>query len=247
MCPGLKQADHRPDGTCLRKVREKYMAYMDAYLSKLLKPAEFTEMVARVFGGISRSSVYVRQEASMTHNTDRTHLMVNKPQHRSCVHGGRPHRRRSADQETSMKSNTRQRHGYRQLGLWVVLLAASALLLGGPGVEAQGRQFRVAVLTAGLIVDPALEGLREGLAQLGYHEGKDIAFMVEDAQGEVASLASRAAKIVEAKPDVIVHYRHRADGRGQAGHHDDCPSSSPLLPIRCGRAWSPATPRRRTI
>jgi len=49
----------------------------------------------------------------------------------------------------------------------------------------------------------ALEGLREGLTQLGYHEGNNLAFMVEDVQGKVASLASDAAKIVEAKPDLI--------------------------------------------
>jgi putative tryptophan/tyrosine transport system substrate-binding protein len=102
-----------------------------------------------------------------------------------------------------MKSNTRQRHGYRQLRLWVVLLEASVILIGLPGVGAQGRQFRVAVLTPGGAFSPALEGIREGVAQLGYQEGKNIVFMVEDAQGEVASLAKRAAKIVEAKPDVI--------------------------------------------
>jgi putative tryptophan/tyrosine transport system substrate-binding protein len=120
-----------------------------------------------------------------------------------CAQGGRPNRRRSTDQEARMKSNTRQRHGYQQLGLWVVLLAASALFVGLPGVGAQGRQFRVGVLTPGLAFSPALGGLREGLAQLGYQEGKNLTFMVEDAQGEVASLANRATSIVEAKPDVI--------------------------------------------
>jgi putative tryptophan/tyrosine transport system substrate-binding protein len=102
-----------------------------------------------------------------------------------------------------MKSNTRQRHGYRQLGLWVVLLAASAPYVGAPGVGAQGRQFQVAILTPGPIAAPAVDGFREGLAQLGYTEGKNIAYMVEDAQGELASLANRAAKIAEAKPDVM--------------------------------------------
>src|SRR6266851_8831643 len=72
-----------------------------------------------------------------------------------------------------------------------------------PWGGAPARYYQVAVLTPGLAFSPALEGLREGFAQLGYHEGKDIAFMVEDVQGEVASLAGRAASIVEAKPDVI--------------------------------------------
>jgi putative tryptophan/tyrosine transport system substrate-binding protein len=41
------------------------------------------------------------------------------------------------------------------------------------------------------------------LTPSGYREGENLALMIEDAQGEVAGLASRAAKIVEAKPDVI--------------------------------------------
>jgi putative tryptophan/tyrosine transport system substrate-binding protein len=102
-----------------------------------------------------------------------------------------------------MKPHTRQRRRVRQVGLWVVLWAASVLLLDVAGVGAQGRQFLIGVLTPGGAFSPALEGFREGVAQLGYQEGKNIALMVENAQGEVASLASRAAKIVEAKPDVM--------------------------------------------
>jgi putative tryptophan/tyrosine transport system substrate-binding protein len=102
-----------------------------------------------------------------------------------------------------MKPQARQRRGVRHVGLWVVLLAAAALLPGVSRVGAQGRQFHVAVLTSGLAFSPALDGLREGLAQLGYHEGENIAFMVEDAQGDVPSLTSRAENIVAAKPAVI--------------------------------------------
>jgi putative tryptophan/tyrosine transport system substrate-binding protein len=102
-----------------------------------------------------------------------------------------------------MKPHTRQRRRVRQVGLWVVLWAASVLLLDVAGVGAQGRQFLIGVLNPGGAFSPALEGFREGVAQLGYQEGKNIALMVENAQGEVASLASRAAKIVEAKPDAM--------------------------------------------
>jgi len=96
-----------------------------------------------------------------------------------------------------------QRHGYVRAWGGAVLVALWALLSGGGPVEAQAPRYRVAVLTPGPPFNLALEGLREGLMQLGYHEGKDLTFLVEDAQGEVASLASRAAKIVEAKPEVI--------------------------------------------
>jgi putative tryptophan/tyrosine transport system substrate-binding protein len=106
-------------------------------------------------------------------------------------------------QETTMVVKSRQRDRRLKSWLGAVLLAVWALLGGGVLVEAQAPRHRIAVLTAGLIAGPAVEGLREGLAQLGYTEGKNIAYMVEDAQGEVASLANRAAKLVEAKPDVI--------------------------------------------
>jgi putative ABC transport system substrate-binding protein len=103
---------------------------------------------------------------------------------------------------TTVNCGATQRHGY--LGIWcgAVLLAVWACLVGGALVEAQSPRYRVAVL-ASRLNRPVLEGLHEGLAQLGYSEGKNIAFLTEDAQGEVESLAGRAAKIVAAKPDVI--------------------------------------------
>ena len=101
---------------------------------------------------------------------------------------------------------TKRIRPYRCLRAWcgAVVLAVSALGVGVSLAWAPARHYQVAVLTPGLAFSPALEGLREGFTQLGYHEGKDIAFLVEDVQGEGASLASLAARIVEAKPDVIV-------------------------------------------
>jgi putative ABC transport system substrate-binding protein len=85
-----------------------------------------------------------------------------------------------------------------------MLVAVWVLLGGGVLAEVQAPSYRVAVLNAGLPLQPVLEGLREGLTQLGYPEGKNLTFVVEDVQGDITSLASRAAQVVEAKPDVIV-------------------------------------------
>jgi putative ABC transport system substrate-binding protein len=49
----------------------------------------------------------------------------------------------------------------------------------------------------------ALEGLREGLAALGYTEGHNLTFHVEDARGEVARLPHLAARLVAAQPDLL--------------------------------------------
>ena len=96
-----------------------------------------------------------------------------------------------------------QQHGGSRAWGGALVLTVWTLLMGGVPAGAQPPRSRVAVLTPGMHFSLALEGLREGLAQLGYHEGKDLAFLVEDTHGEVASRASRAAKIVEAHPDVI--------------------------------------------
>jgi ABC-type uncharacterized transport system substrate-binding protein len=102
-----------------------------------------------------------------------------------------------------MNLHTRRRCSFHPVRLWVVLLAAAVLCFDMFGATAQGRQVRVGVLTSGETYNQALVGLREGLAQLDYREGHNLTLMIEDAGGDVAGLADRAAKIVQAKPDVV--------------------------------------------
>jgi len=61
----------------------------------------------------------------------------------------------------------------------------------------------VGVLTPGLTYDPVLNGLRKGLEKLGYKEGRTLEFVVEDSKRSLLDFAPRAAKLVEAKPDVL--------------------------------------------
>jgi putative ABC transport system substrate-binding protein len=70
-------------------------------------------------------------------------------------------------------------------------------------VSGQPSQARVAVLTPGLSFEPVQTGLQEGLALLGYKEGKNITFMVNDTKGSTVDLASRVAKLLAAKPNVL--------------------------------------------
>jgi putative tryptophan/tyrosine transport system substrate-binding protein len=85
-----------------------------------------------------------------------------------------------------------------------VLLAVSALCIGVALAGVQPRQYRVAVFTNGLTAGPVLEGLQEGLAQLGYVEGMNVTFIVEDTRGAVPDLVQRAARLAAANPDVLV-------------------------------------------
>jgi len=88
-----------------------------------------------------------------------------------------------------------------------VIVAALVSMICGwsrPGfVTAQTFPIRIGVLTPGLTFGPVLEGLREGLEKLGYKEEQNIRFMIEDSQGDLSGLASRAAKLLNAKPAVL--------------------------------------------
>jgi putative ABC transport system substrate-binding protein len=87
-------------------------------------------------------------------------------------------------------------------------VAASALvvlcaLLFAAGARAAQPMSVIGVLTPGMIYDPILEGLRQGLEKFGYREGRDLRIVVEDSQGDMVNLNFRAAKLMESKPDVI--------------------------------------------
>src|SRR6266550_8393807 len=63
---------------------------------------------------------------------------------------------------------------------------------------------RIGVLTPGGDFAPVLEGMRQGLAQLGYVEGKQITLIVEDTKMETLDPVKAAMRLVAAKPDLLV-------------------------------------------
>jgi putative ABC transport system substrate-binding protein len=83
----------------------------------------------------------------------------------------------------------------------------SVLIAAGFGcicaAAAQSSPPLIGVLTPGITLDPALAGMREGMAKLGFKEGKDFKLLVEDSKGDPQNFAALAAKIIEAKPDLI--------------------------------------------
>jgi ABC-type uncharacterized transport system substrate-binding protein len=75
--------------------------------------------------------------------------------------------------------------GIRSIGLTALWLVCW-LVLARSSAAASSVHYRVGVLISRLPFDQAVEGLREGLGQLGYHEQENLAFMIENAHGEVA-------------------------------------------------------------
>ncbi|HXK27969.1 MAG TPA: ABC transporter substrate-binding protein [Candidatus Binatia bacterium] len=62
---------------------------------------------------------------------------------------------------------------------------------------------QIGVLTPGLTFDPVFRGLQEGLARLGYTEGKNISFIVENTKGNTSDLGNRAVRLAESKPKAL--------------------------------------------
>jgi putative ABC transport system substrate-binding protein len=89
--------------------------------------------------------------------------------------------------------------------LWTIV--ALALLAAPLAADAQraGRTPRVGVLYVGTLqgVNRCDEGFRQGLAEIGYAEGKSIALEIRAAEGKFERLSELAAELIRLKVDVI--------------------------------------------
>jgi putative ABC transport system substrate-binding protein len=86
-------------------------------------------------------------------------------------------------------------------------MASVSLLVAAPlGAETQqfARAPRIGVVRVGAPPDPAVEGLRQGLRELGYVEGRTIAIEYRWAEGKPDRLNGLAAELVRLRVDVIV-------------------------------------------
>jgi putative ABC transport system substrate-binding protein len=88
----------------------------------------------------------------------------------------------------------------------IVVAVLSLALLAAP--LAAGAQVakvpRIGVLRVGAPPDPAIEGFRQGLRELGYVEGRTIAIEYRWAEGRPDRLSDLAAELARLQVDVIV-------------------------------------------
>src|SRR5690349_9169184 len=88
-----------------------------------------------------------------------------------------------------------------------LVLAAVLLLLNFPAKAQQsGKVWKIGVLVSGTeaLNKPRDEGLRQGLREFGYEEGKNITIEYRFGDGKLDRLPQLARELVEQKPDVIV-------------------------------------------
>ncbi len=85
----------------------------------------------------------------------------------------------------------------------VTAFCAIVALVLGSSSAVRSMEHRVAVLTPGLTFDPVLHGVQDGLARMGYVEGKNVTYLIDDTKGDTADLLPRAEKLLASKPDVL--------------------------------------------
>jgi putative tryptophan/tyrosine transport system substrate-binding protein len=98
-------------------------------------------------------------------------------------------------------------------------LLALVLLALPAATVAQAAAHRIAILTPGLTFDPVAAGLRDGLARLGYQEGRNVAFAVENTHGQIADLGLPARRLIAGRPDVlfVVNTAHTTAAKAATG------------------------------
>ena len=78
------------------------------------------------------------------------------------------------------------------------------LLFTSPQLALTQNVFRIGALISDDLFLPAIEGFKKKMAELGYTEGKNINYELHNAKGSAETLNKLAARVVQAKPDLIV-------------------------------------------
>src|ERR671924_1956416 len=105
-----------------------------------------------------------------------------------------------------------------------LVFALSALLFVlSPAAEAQqpGKIYRIGMLLGG---SPYVEAFREGLRDLGYIEGKNVAIEYRYTEGNRERYADFVSDLVRLKVDVII-----ADGSGAAAAAKEATNTIPIV------------------
>jgi len=127
-----------------------------------------------------------------------------------------------------------------------VLFLALALLLSVPPVgEAQEtrRPIRIGVLNAAFAAShPTVEGLKAGLRELGFEDGRQVTFDIRFTEGRLDTMPEAAGALVKSGVDVIFTSQEAATKAARTARRS--PPSATASPS--GRRSSTAPTRSRT-
>lgn len=91
----------------------------------------------------------------------------------------------------------RRRRGFPFIGLVLLVLLAPAV------AHAQARVHSVGVVLLGGPYTQAVDGLRDGLRELGFEEGKQYALLIRDTSGDLRAVSEAARQLEREKVDLI--------------------------------------------
>lgn len=89
---------------------------------------------------------------------------------------------------------------------WGILasIIVIVLLLSGCSEAAQPRTFTIGAVNLTPALDPAWEGFKAGMTELGYIEGENVTYLYDGPAGSIDKLEPIAQSLVEAHVDLIV-------------------------------------------
>jgi putative ABC transport system substrate-binding protein len=97
-------------------------------------------------------------------------------------------------------------HNSRRTVIVVITLIGLLLTACGAGQPAPStpKVFTIGVVSGGSNMDPVLEAFKAGIGELGYTEGKNLAYIYNGAASSPDKLAAIAQSVVSAKVDLIL-------------------------------------------
>lgn len=87
---------------------------------------------------------------------------------------------------------------------WLKSALLVVMLIMTQGEARAQKAYRIGALVADDQFVPAIDGFKQRMAELGYLEGKNIAYDLQNSRGDQEALGKMAETLVERKPDLIV-------------------------------------------
>ena len=96
---------------------------------------------------------------------------------------------------------------------------AVLLLVGGLPVQAQQQKvYRIGVLFPGGPLSETVDGLRKGLKELGFEEGKQFTLTIRDTKGDAKAAADAARTFEQEKVQLDIRHRQLCHRCGQGSN-----------------------------
>jgi putative ABC transport system substrate-binding protein len=92
------------------------------------------------------------------------------------------------------------------LHFWKVIFVVLAFALSGCGLSAQPKVYKVGILSGLNFIADGTAGFKEGMAELGYVEGENITYDVQETDFDMEAYRSILQKFVADKVDLIVAF-----------------------------------------